>query len=56
MKLRFLLDEHVNGRHIPGVFWIRPDVGIGHIIEELYLIWSASRAEEYQDRMLFIPP
>ena len=43
------------GRHIPGVFYIRPGVSIGRIIEELYLIWFASQAEEYQDRILFIP-
>ena len=50
-----LSDHFAAGRHIPGVFWIHPDVGIGRIIEELYLIWSASSAEEYQDRTLFIP-
>ncbi|MFQ5668393.1 MAG: DUF5615 family PIN-like protein [Candidatus Binatia bacterium] len=43
------------GRHIPGLFWIRPGVGIGDIIEELHLIWSASMANEYQDRLLFSP-
>lgn len=51
----YLSDHFAAGRHIPGVFWIRPGVGIGRIIEELYLIWSASTAEEYQDCMLFIP-
>lgn len=50
-----LSDHFAAGRHIPGVFWIRPRVGIGCIIEELHLIWFASEAEEYQDRMLFIP-
>jgi hypothetical protein len=43
------------GHHIPGVFWIRPDIGIGRIIEELYLIWSVSVADEYVDCALFIP-
>jgi hypothetical protein len=50
-----LADHFAAGRHILGVLWIRPDVGIGRIIEELYLIWLASAAEEYQDRLLFIP-
>lgn len=50
-----LADRFAAGRHIPGVFWIRPAVGIGRIIEELRLIWFASTVEEYQDRMLFIP-
>ena len=50
-----LSDHFAAGRHIPGVFWIRPDVGIGRIIEELYLIWFASTAKEYRDHTLFIP-
>jgi hypothetical protein len=43
------------GRHIPGINWLRPGVSLGRIIEELYLIWEASTAEEYQDALLFIP-
>ena len=50
-----LSDHFTAGRHIPGIFWIRPGVGIGRIIEELYLIWSVSIAEEYRDCTLFIP-
>jgi hypothetical protein len=50
-----LSDHFAAGRHIPGLFWIRSGVGIGHIIEELYLIWFASEAEEYRNRTLFIP-
>ena len=50
-----LSDHFAAGRHIPGLFWIRPGVGIGHIIEELHLIWFASEAEEYRNRTLFIP-
>lgn len=50
------LSNHLTaGRHIPGVFWLRPRVDIGSIIEDLYLIWSASTAAEYQDRILFLP-
>ena len=50
-----LSDHFAAGRHIPGLFWIRPGVGIGQVIEELYLIWYASTADEYRDRPLFIP-
>jgi hypothetical protein len=50
-----LSDHFRSGRHVPGIFWVRPDVGIGRIIEELYLIWMASTAEEYRDCSLFIP-
>ncbi len=52
---KYLSDHFVTGRHVPGVFWIRPGVGIGLITEELYLIWSTSTAEEFKDRSLFIP-
>lgn len=50
-----LSDHFAAGRHIPGILWIRPGIGIGRIIEELYLIWFASTAKEYKDRTLFIP-
>ena len=43
------------GRHIPGIIWLRPGVGLGRLIDELYLIWAASTADEYQDALLFIP-
>lgn len=47
--------HYAAGRHIPGIFWVRPKTPLGRITEELYLIWFASTAEEYQDRTLFIP-
>ncbi len=50
-----LADHFAREQHIPGIFWIRPNVAIGAIIEELYLIWLVSTAEEYQNRTLFIP-
>jgi len=50
-----LSDHFAAGRHIPGIFLIRPGVGLGRIIEELYLIWVASTAEEYYDCTLFLP-
>jgi hypothetical protein len=50
-----LSDHFGSGRHIPGIFWVRPSVGIGRIIEELYLIWMASTGEEFKDCSLFIP-
>ena len=50
-----LEDHYGAGGHIPGIFWIRPNAGIGLIIEELYLIWTAFTADEYEDSALFIP-
>jgi hypothetical protein len=42
------------GRHLPGIIWLRPGVSLGRIIDELYLIWVASTADEYQDALLFM--
>jgi hypothetical protein len=50
-----LAEHFAANRHVSGIFWLRPSVGLGRITEELYLIWLASTAEEYQDRLLFIP-
>lgn len=50
-----LMTHYAAGRHISGLFWIRPDTPLGQVTEELYLIWHASTAEEYKDRTLFIP-
>jgi len=52
---KHLSDHYASGRHVPGVFWIRPDIGLGKIVEELFLIWNTSNAEEYKDCALFIP-
>ena len=43
------------GRHIAGVIWIRPRIGLGQIIEELRLIWTVATEDDFQDRLLFIP-
>jgi predicted nuclease of predicted toxin-antitoxin system len=43
------------GHQNPGILWIRPEVSLGAVIRELYLIWLASTAEEYQGQTLFIP-
>lgn len=51
----YLSEHFAAGRHIHGIFWVRPNVSIGRIIEELYLIWLASTADEYKDSTLFIP-
>lgn len=50
-----LEDHYQQGRHIPGVFWLRPSASLGSVIEELFLIWSVSDASEYVDRLLYIP-
>jgi hypothetical protein len=52
---RYLQAHHGAGRHTSGVFWLRPSTPLGRIVEELYLIWSVSTADEYVDRAIFIP-
>jgi len=50
------LERHyAQGRHIPGILLIRRGTSLGNIIEELLLIWHASEAAEYRDRIQFIP-
>jgi hypothetical protein len=50
------LSEHlVQGRHIPGIFVIRPRAEIGQILEDLILIGLAAEENEYQDRIVHIP-
>ncbi len=43
------------GRHIPGLFWLRPGTTIGEVVEELHLIWQLCAAEEFLDRALYLP-
>jgi predicted nuclease of predicted toxin-antitoxin system len=58
-------DRHTMPRHFgqfmldrgssPGVFVVGQDVPIAEVIEELLLVWSASDAEEWRDRIVDIP-
>jgi hypothetical protein len=42
-------------RHIPGLFWVRPRTPIGRLAQEIFLLWEASEAEEWIDRVDWIP-
>lgn len=46
------LDE---GRHVPGIFELNPNMSMGETIEELLLIWGASNFQEYQDLIIYLP-
>lgn len=48
-------DHFEAGRHIPGILFIKRGASLGEIIEQLYLLWATSEAEEYLDRILYIP-
>ena len=43
------------GKHIWGICWIRPQASLRELAEELCLIWGASTAAEWLDRLDWIP-
>jgi len=43
------------GAQSPGVILLREGISISTAIEELILIWSASEAEEWKGRLVWIP-
>ena len=43
------------GGHIWGLFWVRSETSIGRLAEELNMFWEASEAEEWIDRIGWIP-
>jgi Domain of unknown function (DUF5615) len=49
-----LADHWSNGGHIWGLLWTRPATPIGRLSQDLHLVWDASEAEEWQDRLDWI--
>lgn len=50
------LREHwAKGRHVPGIFFLRPFASLSAIIEDLYLIWLVADAEEFVDQTIYLP-
>jgi hypothetical protein len=45
----------ISGRPSPGVFIVPQRSAIGDIIESLLLVWTASQAEEWRNRMVYLP-
>jgi hypothetical protein len=43
------------GRHVPGIFILNPNMSWGETVDELALIWSALEAEEYANRLNYLP-
>jgi hypothetical protein len=50
-----IADHFAEGRHFPGIIVMTQDMSIGEVVSELEIIWGASEAEEYFDRVEFIP-
>lgn len=44
-----------NGGHLWGVLWIRRGTPISQVARELFLVWQASNADEWIDRLEWIP-
>ncbi len=50
------LSDHISqGRHVPGIFIMNPNMSIGDTIEELILIAATSDDSEYQDTIRYMP-
>ncbi|MBI3303914.1 MAG: hypothetical protein HYZ72_17755 [Deltaproteobacteria bacterium] len=47
--------HYAAGHHLPGILLLRRGASLGQIIEQLYLLWVASEAEECTDRLLYLP-
>lgn len=45
----------MSGRSCPGVFLVNQHAPIGEVIDALALIWAASAAEEWKNRIVNIP-
>ena len=57
---RRTIPEHMRthyaaGHRIPGILLLRRGASMGEIIEQLYLLWAASDAKEYVDKILYLP-
>jgi hypothetical protein len=52
---RHLHDHLAEGRHVPGIFELNPNMSIGETLEELLLIWAASAVDEYTDKIIYLP-
>ena len=45
----------LNGRSSPGLIIVPQDLDIGDAIDELLLIWAATDAEEWRDKVGYLP-
>jgi hypothetical protein len=50
-----LANHSAAGRHVPGIFMVKPDFSIEQLVEELMLIDAASLPDEHQDQIQFLP-
>lgn len=53
--LGHLNDHWAAGGHTWGVFLLKPGASWQRLIDDLLLIWSASEAEDWRDRVEYLP-
>jgi hypothetical protein len=50
------LKDHLDqGRHIPGILILNPNMTVGETIDELVFVWEVSEINEFADRIEFLP-
>ena len=47
--------EFVSSHRSPGLLIVPQHVPLGEVVDDLILIWTATRAEEWTDRIAFLP-
>ena len=52
---RYFLERLAGGKSSPGLFVAPQRHAIGEIVSSLLLVWTASRAEEWRDRIIYLP-
>ena len=50
-----LVEHWEAGDHIWGLLWVRPKTSIARLSQDLLLVWEASEAEEWIDRLEWVP-
>ena len=50
-----LVNHLAYGRHVPGIFIVNEEMGMGQLLEELAIVAEASLTDEHQDRISFMP-
>ena len=50
-----LRDHLAAGRHVPGILVVPQRMAPWQVSEQLYLLWSASQPDEYQDQIVYLP-
>lgn len=50
-----LVTHYGAGHYLPGLIWVRQGMGIGKIIEDLFLIWHVATHTEFRNSIHEIP-